>query len=848
MAAVLVLLVVNSLLDLYRANLYSGLTGEVPAPTRLSLSNAVHYYLAQHPVVFPVGAIISALSLLGVIALVIDDLRSRRALFVIPAVYTAGVLQPATPLNLPDGTLVRVEFDVPEGDPSLMPSKATLPAGQAGATELAGAATVAVQEPLAGAPAPSVIGEPGASAAYVPPDVMPTQKKAPLPGTEDGGASPWKLPPRQASFLLLFVSMIGLVLFLRLFKLETLQREIYGDIVMVRNYVAGVLAGHWPTRFDLSAGPLYHYLIVPVVSLTGLDYAGLKLASVIVSLGALAATYALSRRLINDYFALLTTLIAGVSSWLLIFSRLGNSQILLPLLTAASLWLVVRVVQLDRRSDLVACAIVSTLGLYVYPQSFVLPVVIFLTLLCLGWTGLPVSRGRLGTFLLVAMLCAIPFVFIAHSDIPNFTVGYIGSKVSTEGDLLPLLGRNIVKAMLAFHVSGDEGFRSNPAGLPHLDWISGVLFLGGILFWFTSKERRRWIPLWLVPFFLLQVPSIVALNQPHEVPSASRTLGIAPIVYLLVASGLWWLIQIMRARGRRWPVVAAVAGVLLGGIVLLNAQRYFRTYISGLPYQDTPIGRLIADYADALPGDTQVYMVGCCWEYSIPDRFVDKEVARPQNWHYVEAKDLSCLRLQFLESPAVFVWSFRDAVPAPQLETCRHWLPAQLYTYRDRPAFYAAPLRPDLPAVSADANQLARPKTGLEVAPVEVEGQTMDLVYSKLDMGSLPDLFDDNVSTLVRGLEANPFVLEFHFTEPRSIRSLGADFATMDFIVTAKLYPDERTEPRVYTQEYRGLPADPHIDMMFDDAPAAVEILRLEVLQLDPPTDVHIHVREVKFR
>ena len=230
-------------------------------------------------------------------------------------------------------------------------------------------------------------------------------------------ADPWKLPVWQASFLLLFALMIGVVLFLRLFKLDTLQSEIYGDIMLVRNYVQGVLAGRWPTRFDLSNGPLYHYLIAPIALVVGLDYAGLKLASVIVSLGVLAATYAFSRRLVNDYFALLVTFIAGVSSWLLIFSRLGIFLIVLPLLTATSLWLVVRVVQFDRRSDLIACAIVSALGLYAYPGSFVLPGVIFLTLLCLRWTGLPVSRNRLGTFVLVTLLCAIPFVFIVRSDL-----------------------------------------------------------------------------------------------------------------------------------------------------------------------------------------------------------------------------------------------------------------------------------------------------------------------------------------------------------------------------------------------------------------------------------------------
>ena len=310
-----------------------------------------------------------------------------------------------------------------------------------------------------------------------PPDIPEGTRAAVSPS-----ADPWKLPVWQASFFLLFVLMVGIILFLRVYKFDTLGSEIYGDIIIVRNYLQGVLAGRWPVRFDLSAGPLYHYLIAPIIAVVGLDYAGLKLASVLVSLGVLAATYAFSRRLVNDYFALLTTFIAGISSWLLIFSRLGNSQILLPLLTAAALWLVIRVVQRNRQSDLIACAIVSALGLYVYPQSFVLPGAIFLTLLFLRWTGFPITGKRLGLFALIVLVCAIPFMFIVGIDPANFSEGYIGSKMKTEGDFLPLLGQSVVRALLAFNVRGDESFRSNPSGLAQLDRISGILFLVGIVF------------------------------------------------------------------------------------------------------------------------------------------------------------------------------------------------------------------------------------------------------------------------------------------------------------------------------------------------------------------------------
>ena len=509
-------------------------------------------------------------------------------------------------------------------------------------------------------------------------------------------SSPWRLSRGQMAFLLLFALTAGLILFLRLFRLDTLQSEVYADIDIVRDFVRQVLVGGWPTKFNLSAGPLYAYLITPVIWVSGLNYLGLKLASVLVSLACLAAAYAFSRRLFNDWFALLVVFVAGSSSWLLIFSRLGNSQILLPLLTMLALWLAVRTVQFGRRRDVAACAALSALGLFVYPQSFVLAGVIFVTLLCLHWTGKPLPRGWIPIFILTCIPFLLFFAQIVASDPSNFTSGYLGNKIAPGSgqSVVGVLAGNFTNAMLALHVRGDGNFRSNPNSLPHLDWISGILFLAGIVFWFVTPERRRWVPLWLVPLVLLQVPSMLVLNQPDEVPSASRTLGAAPIVYLLVASGLWWLLQALLARGRRRLAVGVVS-LLLACILTLNIQRYFRTYLNGLPYSDTPIAHNIASYANSLPEGTHIYMVGCCWEQGMPELFVKYDMIRPDSIQYVNAADLSCTQLQSVELPAVFIWSFHDNLPAPQLEACQQWLPAQLYTDQGRPVFYAAPLRPD---------------------------------------------------------------------------------------------------------------------------------------------------------
>lgn len=668
-----------------------------------------------------------------------------------------------------------------------------------------------------------------------------------LAGSPDAA---WSLIPEQIWFLVLALATVVIVLFLRLFQLDQLQAEIYGDIAIVYEYIADIQAGKWPTYFSLSSGPLYHYLIMPIMVLTGPTYFGMKLASVVVSLGILAATYALARRLIDDRFALLAVFIAGVSSWLLIFSRLGNSQILVPLLTTCALWLVLRVAQDGRSADIVACAVVSALGLYVYPQSFVLAPVMGVTLVCLHWTGLRVRWADLWRFVLVTILCALPFGLIVARDAANFFSGYIGGKLESSGNLAGTLFWNVTRTLLAMHVRGDISFRSNPAELPHLDWISGVLFLGGVVFW-LQPARRRWSPALLVPLVLLQVPSMLVLNEAADIPSASRALGVAPITYILVASGLWWLLRSIRAPLPRW-LRPAIGGVLLGAILLINTQRYFQTYIAGLPYQNTPMGRIIATYLDSLPPDTQIYLVGCCWEYAMPEpKSIQYAMARPDHLHLIEQVDLSCPLLQSLPNPVVLVWSFHTALPAPVLESCHAWLPAELYSsVQGRPVFYAASLRRDLAPRAEPRLDLSVADGGLESSAAQLDGQPILMLYSPLDLGSTGDLFDNNPATLIRGRDANPLMLELRFAQPRSVTALGLTLATMPrFKIKIGLTRADGSTTSI-VQDYYDLPADPHVDLPIPDSLQQVRSLRIEIYDLQPIAgeEPHIHVRDLQVR
>jgi hypothetical protein len=144
--------------------------------------------------------------------------------------------------------------------------------------------------------------------------------------------------------------------------------------------------------------------------------------------------------------------------------------------------------------------------------------------------------------------------------------------------------------------------------------------------------------------------------------------------------------------------------------------------------------------------------------------------------------------------------------------------------------------------------QDAEARRQLVTDTVALADQAVLISHSRLDMGVAQEMFDGDMLTLARGEGANPFVIELAFPEPRPVRGVSAAFGRMDFGVRALVFADGESEPRVYTADYLGLPGEPSITLEFPGAPEKVARVRLEFTQHNPPEDVHIHVRDVRFR
>src|SRR3989344_625798 len=236
---------------------------------------------------------------------------------------------------------------------------------------------------------------------------------------------------------LLFFLILIFSLVICLYRISELPGEWYGDISNVHEYVQQILSGKLPFYFFQSPGPFYHYLITPLVLLfRNQGYETYKYASIAVSLISLSGIYLFVKETAGRKIAIMSALIVSFSFWHVVWSRLGNSQVVIPGIAAFSFYFIVRYLYLKNFKDLVASVFVSSLGWYTYPQTFVFPILTLLILL----SDILISKrvkGRMKSVVILfctSLLAFTPFIYILANQNKgmegNFAAsGYVGSKI-----------------------------------------------------------------------------------------------------------------------------------------------------------------------------------------------------------------------------------------------------------------------------------------------------------------------------------------------------------------------------------------------------------------------------------
>jgi len=166
----------------------------------------------------------------------------------------------------------------------------------------------------------------------------------------------------------------------------------------------------------------------------------------------------------------------------------------------------------------------------------------------------------------------------------------------------------------------------------------------------------------------------------------------------------------------------------------------------------------------------------------------------------------------------------------------------QTLPYPDgNPGFYFVRLRyaDDFDSQMAAEREIRRE---LQAAVLLVDGLPAQVKYSMLDIGTIQEAFDQDPTTLIRSLEANPLVLEISFDPPRSLEGVtvrvGGTAARVEGTVTTGA--GEQTYVREVGEDR--LPRD--LSIRFQET-LEVTRLRLEVENVLDDEPAHVHVWEI---
>jgi 4-amino-4-deoxy-L-arabinose transferase-like glycosyltransferase len=192
----------------------------------------------------------------------------------------------------------------------------------------------------------------------------------------------------------------------------------------------------------------------------------------------------------------------------------------------------------------------------------------------------------------------------------------------------------------------------------------------------------------------------------------------------------------------------------------------------------------------------------------------------------------------FIMSPA----EYQEVLDSPKLTNIR--LDRTLNYPDGSPGFLFVRLEyaPGAEAIFAAEKEARR---RLVEAQVSLDGQLVAVRHSAIDMGAPDLIFDGDHFTLMRGLEANPFILELTFPEPRRFTQVQADFGLANITLTALLYPEGQETPLSYeSRRSNSNDQDPLMSLDLSGSPAITR-LRFEIFNRAAGETANIHIREL---
>jgi len=142
-----------------------------------------------------------------------------------------------------------------------------------------------------------------------------------------------------------------------------------------------------------------------------------------------------------------------------------------------------------------------------------------------------------------------------------------------------------------------------------------------------------------------------------------------------------------------------------------------------------------------------------------------------------------------------------------------------------------------------DAELLERRQPQVEA--LELNGQMVEVTYSRLDIGEIADAFDGNRGTLIRSFEANPFNLTLVFTETVEMQTITVWLGSGRSALSVELI-DAQGDRHQFSAFTAGAEAIHPVVLDFGEK-LNVSSFILSVRSMDESEPAHVHIWDVEI-
>lgn len=450
-------------------------------------------------------------------------------------------------------------------------------------------------------------------------------------------------------WVLVLLVAVGLVLFFRFYRLDTLPSDMVSDHAEKLLDVQDVLDGQFHVFFTRNTGreffQFYWTALMVNVFGTGISFMALKLGTVLAGLITLFYMYRLGKEIGNRWIALFVLVFAGVSYWANVQSRIGLRFPLYPMFAAPLLFYLIRGLRTVNRNDFIKAGLWLGLGLHGYTSFRIVPfLVVAAFLIFIIHERSPEVRKRVffGIVLLafIAFVVFLPLFRYALDDWDMFMYR-AGTRMGSVERPLPgpaheIFFSNLWNALTMFFWNDGDVWVHSVTGRPAMDVVAAaILFLGLVLVISRYLRRRHWVDLLLlVSIPMLLMPSVLSLAFPNENPNLNRTAAAYIPAFLILAIGLDALIKGIRrhlpgrlGRTAAWVVILALfAGSAWQSYDLLftHYDRSFR----GSAWNTSEMGDVVRDFVGLGGHGDDAYVVA--FPYWVDTRLVGMEAGFPR--------------------------------------------------------------------------------------------------------------------------------------------------------------------------------------------------------------------------